>query len=79
LTVYLRKAIGKRKQRLLDSLSTYNHIVAFKQARKKRHGNTAQWLTQSSEFGRWINETEVSVFWCSGKRESGSRIIWVNY
>jgi len=45
-------------------------MAAFKQACKKRHGNTTQWLVQSSDFQRWADETEFSVLWCSGKRMS---------
>ena len=69
-----KSAVGKRTQRLLDSLTSYNHLAAFKQARKRRHGNTAQWLTQSPEFNQWTNEPGSSVFWCSGKREHKPRL-----
>ncbi|ERF71485.1 hypothetical protein EPUS_00474 [Endocarpon pusillum Z07020] len=62
----------------LYTILDYNHIAPFKQARKRRHGNTAQWLTQSQEFNRWMNEPGSSVFWCSGKLGSGKTILTAN-
>jgi hypothetical protein len=73
-SVLTKNAIGKRRQRLLDSLSTYNHNMAWKQAHSKRHGNTCQWLAQSSEFDRWMRDTGSPVLWCSGKREYRSHL-----
>ncbi|KAI9732361.1 MAG: hypothetical protein M1834_001568 [Cirrosporium novae-zelandiae] len=67
-----------RKQKLLDSLSDYDHCTAFKQARKKCHVGTAQWLVQTSRFDRWHKETGSAVFWCSGKIGSGKTILTAN-
>ncbi len=45
-------------------------MTAFKQARKKRHGNTSQWLVQSSDFHRWANESELDTILRSIIRQS---------
>ncbi|KAJ9634593.1 hypothetical protein H2199_008876 [Coniosporium tulheliwenetii] len=68
----------KHRQQLLDSLSTYDYLAAFKQARKKRHGNTTQWLTRTSEMDRWLNDPGCPVFWCSGKLGSGKTVLTTN-
>lgn len=66
--------LGNQRQRLLDSLSTYDHLAAYKQAARKRHGNTAQWLSRTLEMDRWLNHTGYPLLWCSGKREYSSYV-----
>lgn len=68
--------LGKRKQKLLKSLSNYEHEAAFKQVRKKRHKGTGEWLFQTAEFEKWNNDTRSSVFWCSGKRKDNNVSSW---
>ena len=65
---------GTKRERLLSSLSTYNHMAPFKQARKARHGSTTAWLSDTQEFQDWLNEAESSLFWCSGIRKSKREI-----
>ena len=59
----------KRKERLLNQLSSYNYLAALKQERKKRHGMTSSWLSQTSEWTEWAHSPLSSVFWFSGIRE----------
>ncbi len=65
---------GMRREQLLNSLSTYNYMAPFKQARKARHGSTTTWLSETSEFQNWLNQAESSLFWCSGIRKSKREI-----
>lgn len=46
----MRIPLGKRKRKLLTSLSNYEHDSAFKEVRKKRHKGTAEWLLQTAKF-----------------------------
>lgn len=64
-----------RKQFLLDMLSTYNHISALKQLRKKRYGTTSTWLSKTSEYELWLNESKSSFFWLSGILGSGKSVL----
>ena len=67
-----KREIGTRKQKLLDRLSNYDYMVPYRRASMKRHGQTAVWLTGSTEFADWIAEPKSSIFILSGKRESFS-------
>lgn len=60
---------GKKKKKLLDSLSTYPHEMNFHQTRKKRHFNTATWLFSTLEFAKWKDSEAPSVFILTGKRK----------
>jgi len=60
---------GERKTKLLDSLSTYAYQTNFQQTRKKRHVNTATWLSSTPEFARWRDGETHSVFILTGKRK----------
>jgi len=60
---------GAKKERLLNSLSSYDYKTAFKQARRKRYGATCSWLAQTGEFKDWLGDTQSSLFWCYGIRE----------
>ena len=57
----------ERRQQLLASLSTYDHLTPLKQSRRKRHAGTAEWLFETKEFNDWVNGDDFKVFWCSGK------------
>ncbi|KAI0440131.1 hypothetical protein F4803DRAFT_528501 [Xylaria telfairii] len=63
----------KRKQQLLDALSTYDHLRLLKQSRSKRHKNTSSWIPQTPEFHRWI-DGEVPLLCFFGKLGSGKTI-----
>ncbi|KAI0538686.1 hypothetical protein GGR58DRAFT_512830 [Xylaria digitata] len=62
----------KRRQRLLDALSTYDHLRALKQSRLKRYKNTSDWIFQTPEFNRWV-DGEVPLLCCFGKIDSWIR------
>ncbi|KAF4332948.1 ankyrin repeat [Fusarium beomiforme] len=57
----------KQRQQLLESLSSYDYFSPFREACKKRHCGTAQWMFSAFEFNRWKNNTNSSLLWCSGK------------
>lgn len=59
---------GARKQRLLDQLSTYDHLAALKENHRKRHGTTSTWLSKRAEYLKWLESILSSVFWLSGIR-----------
>ncbi|KAK6851002.1 hypothetical protein PG987_000636 [Apiospora arundinis] len=63
----------KRARRLLDSLSTHNYARPFYQSTRKRHGNTTNWIHETSRFQQWINGANP-VIWCSGKIGCGKTI-----
>ncbi|KAH8812078.1 hypothetical protein F5884DRAFT_831783 [Xylogone sp. PMI_703] len=69
-----QRAREKRRQ-LLESLSSYDYLAAFKQNRRKKYRATAEWLFGTPEFERWINGTGHPLFWCSGKMGSGKTIL----
>lgn len=62
------REIGLRKQKLLDKLSTYNYMTPYRRASMKRHGQTGDWLTRSTEFTDWMADPKPSIFILSGKR-----------
>ena len=64
----------KQKSRFLRKLSTHDHLVALKRARKIRHGATSTWLSRSDEYASWLKEPEPSLFWCSGILGSGKTV-----
>lgn len=64
-----RRRKGRHRRKLLDKLSIHDHVSALKQERKKRHSQTSTWLCQTEEFNNWLNESESSLFWCSGHRK----------
>ncbi|KAI0905239.1 hypothetical protein F4823DRAFT_611766, partial [Ustulina deusta] len=63
----------KRRQQLLDALSTYNHLRLLKQSRLMRYRNTSNWICQTSEFHRWVDGV-VPLLCCFGKIGSGKTI-----
>ncbi|RWA09085.1 hypothetical protein EKO27_g6023 [Xylaria grammica] len=67
------RKIQKRRQQLLDSLSTYDHLRLLKQSRLKRHRNTSNWITHTTEFHRWVDRA-VPLLCCFGKIGSGKTI-----
>lgn len=73
--------IGIQKQELLNRLSNYDYMTPYRRASLKRHGQTAIWLTKSTEFADWMDDPDSSVFLLSGKREFSMRlllILWLN-
>ena len=70
----IKSKIGSRRQRLLDRLSNYDYMTPYRRASMKRHGQTAEWLTESTEFADWMTDPKSSIFLLSGKRESFSKI-----
>lgn len=65
----------KRKALVLDKISTYDHLAALKQARKKRHGTTSLWLSQTAEYRDWLKDPASSFFWCSGILGAGKTVL----
>ncbi|KAJ3562144.1 hypothetical protein NPX13_g8673 [Xylaria arbuscula] len=65
----------ERKQKLLDSVCTYNPERLLKQNQRKRFGNTAAWMFQTVEFCKWNDLKGSSLLWCSGKIGSGKSVI----
>jgi hypothetical protein len=57
----------ERRQRLLDSLSTYDYLTSLNQNRKKRYRGTSEWLFKTREFDHWLNCTDSPLLWCYGK------------
>ena len=70
----IKREMGTRKQELLNRLSNYGYMTPYRQASLKRHGQTAGWLTESTEFADWMADPKSSIFILSGKRESFSNI-----
>jgi hypothetical protein len=63
----LTQSLEQRKQKLLDSFSSYDPKREFIRACKRRYKDTSEWLTKTSEFDRWKGATNSSVFFLSGK------------
>ncbi|KAK8023696.1 Vegetative incompatibility protein HET-E-1 [Apiospora rasikravindrae] len=63
----------KRKQQLLDLLSTGDYLRLYKQSCRKRWQDTASWIFQLPEFVDWLHGTKP-VLWCSGRIGSGKTI-----
>ncbi|KAI0548370.1 hypothetical protein F4679DRAFT_574172 [Xylaria curta] len=61
-----KSPVDKRKQQLLNALSTYDHLRSLKQSRLKRYKNTSDWIFQTPEFYRWV-DGEVPLLCCFGK------------
>ncbi|XDG06117.1 hypothetical protein ABKA04_005732 [Annulohypoxylon sp. FPYF3050] len=66
---------GEKMQRILDFISTYDPVPAYKQAQSKRHPSTGEWLTNSSELIHWKSANQSSVLFLSGKIGSGKTIL----
>ncbi|KAI1455549.1 hypothetical protein F4805DRAFT_270567 [Annulohypoxylon moriforme] len=69
---------GEKMQQILDLISTYDPVPAYKQAQSKRHPGTGEWLTNSSELIHWKSANQSSVLFLSGKIGSGKTILAAN-
>ncbi|MCJ1399178.1 hypothetical protein MMC11_002380 [Xylographa trunciseda] len=71
------RASKKRRARLrlLASLSSYNHQIAWKHARKK--GNST-WMFTNHEYLNWKVVDESCTLWCSGSLGSGKTVLSAN-
>ncbi|MCJ1349300.1 hypothetical protein MMC31_007536, partial [Peltigera leucophlebia] len=69
-----KREIGSRKQNLLDRLSHYDHMTPLRRASMKRHGGTADWLRESTEFANWMADPKSNIFILSGKLGSGKTV-----
>lgn len=67
----------RRKQRILEKLSSHNYFNEYKRARIKQLGATTKWVTETSEFQNWL-QISPSAFWFSGKLGSGKTIATAN-
>ncbi|MCJ1248752.1 hypothetical protein MMC30_005971 [Trapelia coarctata] len=65
----------KRRFQLLDGLSTHDHRIAWKQARKQ---GTSSWLFTDPSFELWSSSSQSSVLWCIGKLGSGKTVLSAN-
>lgn len=59
----------------MEKISTYDHLAALKQARKKRHGTTSLWLSRTEVYRDWLKESGSSFFWCSGILGAGKTVL----
>lgn len=59
----------------LEKISAYDHVAAFNQARKKRHGTTSSWLTETTEYQQWKQDPQSSTFYCSGILGAGKTVL----
>jgi hypothetical protein len=57
------------KAKLVERLSSYNHVAALKRLRKKRYGSTGSWLYKTDEFGTWMSENHSSLLCLTGIRK----------
>ena len=64
-----------QKETLLRKLSSHDYIGPLKRIRKKRHGTTASWLTETTAFKTWFAETKSSTLWLSGILGSGKSVV----
>ncbi|KAJ3566121.1 hypothetical protein NPX13_g7256 [Xylaria arbuscula] len=64
-----------RKKQVLDAFCRYNPERLLKQNQRKRFGNTANWIFQTTEFHSWINKKGAPFLWCVGKIGSGKSIL----
>lgn len=62
-----RRRAMERRQQLLDFLSTHDYVTPLKQSRRKRYSGTLDWLFETREFDRWINDSRSPLLWCTGK------------
>ncbi|MCJ1393145.1 hypothetical protein MMC18_006017 [Xylographa bjoerkii] len=64
----------KRKQKVqyLDSLSTYDYSVAWKEARKQE---SSDWLFVEPKFENWLSSPTSSILWCAGTIGSGKTVL----
>ena len=66
----------KIKFKLLDACSTYNHQIAWKQAKKL--GRTG-WIFEQDMYKQWRHEQQLSsTLWCTGILGSGKTVLAAN-
>ncbi|KAI0537632.1 ankyrin repeat-containing domain protein [Xylaria digitata] len=64
----------RRKEKLLNKLSTHRPEKSLKQNQRKRFCNTANWVFQTSEFRQWVGPGGSHI-WLSGKIGSGKSVL----
>ena len=64
-----------RKQKLLDTLSTYDYLGPLRRERKKRYGGTGLWLSECKEYQDWLLDDRFGVFWLTGILGSGKTVL----
>ncbi|KAI0517855.1 hypothetical protein F5B22DRAFT_635706 [Xylaria bambusicola] len=62
----MERKTQKRRQQLLRSLSTYDHLRLFKQSLLKQYEKTTDWIFDTPEFQQWLVGT-VPLLCCFGK------------
>ncbi|KAK2752456.1 hypothetical protein FQN54_008118 [Arachnomyces sp. PD_36] len=70
-----KQKLRKKRQTLMDNLSSYDYKRAYRQACRKRHGTTGSWIRRRPELDKWISSPESSVFWCGGIPGSGKTVL----
>ncbi|KAK3374690.1 hypothetical protein B0H63DRAFT_548970 [Podospora didyma] len=70
-----KQRTGQQRRDLLDVLSTFDCMSAFKQARRKRYQGTGSWLAETPAFQSWKESQANSVLWLSGKIGSGKTVL----
>ncbi|KAH8586021.1 ankyrin repeat-containing domain protein [Bisporella sp. PMI_857] len=63
------------REKLLEKLSVYDYIGALKRMRKKRHGTTSSWLSETKAFKDWLKDINSSTLWLSGILGSGKSVV----
>ncbi|KAM7213775.1 hypothetical protein V8F06_010838, partial [Rhypophila decipiens] len=72
--IHYRRSM-KRRRELLDALSTYDYMAAFKQARRCRFPNTCQWFEFDTGFSAWYHNNKSSTLIVSGKIGAGKTVL----
>lgn len=60
------RCVEAEREKLLGLLSTYDYVAALKRMRRKRHGNTSSWLSNTQTFKDWLEDKRSSALWLSG-------------
>ncbi len=63
-----RQNSEKHRLRVLVAFSTYDHQMAYKQARRECVVGTSTWICETLEFKSWMAEPRETL-WCHGRCE----------
>ncbi|KAI3324596.1 hypothetical protein HD806DRAFT_493050 [Xylariaceae sp. AK1471] len=70
-----RQKKAENYQRLLDEISTFDHVSAFNLARSKRYHSTGSWVFQTHEWSNWEKADKSRILWLSGKIGAGKTVL----
>lgn len=63
---YDRRNLERKRLKVLNAFSTYDHQKTYRQIRKECVPGTCNWIYKNSEFKTWLTGTPRSL-WCTGK------------